>query len=147
MFKGFKEFISRGNMVEMAVAFVMGSAVTAIVNSLVTSVIQPLIAAIFKMPDMKHVWVVTLNNSPIRFGLFVGSIINFLIIALVVYFCIVLPMNKLTALLNRNKKDEEEEELDNEMKQTELLADIKELLAQQAPAAGSRAHAVEEGIG
>lgn len=44
MFKGFKEFISRGNMVEMAVAFVMGSAVTAIVNSLVTSVIQPLIA-------------------------------------------------------------------------------------------------------
>lgn len=132
MFKGFKEFIARGNMVEMAVAFVMGSAVTAIVTSLVTSIINPLIAAVFKMPNMSKVWNVTLNGSTIKFGAFIGAIINFLIIALVVYFCIVVPMNKFTALLNRNKADDEEEELDNEAQQTQLLSEIKELLAAEA---------------
>lgn len=132
MFKGFREFIARGNMVEMAVAFVMGSAVTAIVTSLVTSIINPLIAAVFKMPNMSKVWNVTLNGSTIKFGAFIGAIINFLIIALVVYFCIVVPMNKFTALLNRNKADDEEEELDNEAQQTQLLSEIKELLAAEA---------------
>ncbi len=91
MLKGFRDFIARGNMVEMAVAFVMGSAVTAIVTSLVDSVINPLIAAIFSMPDMDKVWNVTVNGSVVKFGAFVGAIINFLIIALVVYFCIRCP--------------------------------------------------------
>ena len=113
MLKGFRDFIARGNMVEMAVAFVMGSAVTAIVTSLVDSVINPLIAAIFSMPDMDKVWNVTVNGSVVRFGSFVGAIINFLIIALVVYFCIVVPMNKLAEMSSR-KKEEGKEELSDE---------------------------------
>lgn len=130
MLKGFRDFIARGNMVEMAVAFVMGSAVTAIVTSLVDSVINPLIAAIFSMSDMDKVWNVTVNGSVVRFGSFVGAIINFLIIALVVYFCIVVPMNKLAEMSSR-KKEEGKEELSDEEKQTQLLAEIKSLLSAQ----------------
>ena len=130
MLKGFRDFIARGNMVEMAVAFVMGSAVTAIVTSLVDSVIYPLIAAIFSMTDMDKVWNVTVNGSVVRFGSFVGAIINFLIIALVVYFCIVVPMNKLAEMSSR-KKEEGKEELSDEEKQTQLLAEIKSLLSAQ----------------
>ncbi|MBF1677553.1 MAG: large conductance mechanosensitive channel protein MscL [Scardovia wiggsiae] len=130
MLKGFRDFIARGNMVEMAVAFVMGSAVTAIVTSLVDSVINPLIAAIFSMPDMDKVWNVTVNGSVVRFGAFVGAIINFLIIALVVYFCIVVPMNKLAEMSSR-KKEEGKGELSDEEKQTQLLAEIKSLLSAQ----------------
>ena len=128
MLKGFRDFIARGNMVEMAVAFVMGSAVTAIVTSLVDSVINPLIAAIFSMPDMDKVWNVTVNGSVVRFGSFVGAIINFLII--VVYVCIVVPMNKLAEMSSR-KKEEGKEELSDEEKQTQLLAEIKSLLSAQ----------------
>jgi large conductance mechanosensitive channel len=94
MLKGFKEFIARGNVVELAVAVVMGAAFGAIVNALVGDIITPLIAAIFGKPDYgRLVW--TVHNSQIKYGLFINAVISFLLIAIGVYFFIVLPINKL----------------------------------------------------
>jgi large conductance mechanosensitive channel len=94
MLKGFKEFIARGNVVELAVAVVMGAAFGAIVNALVGDIITPLITAIFGKPDYGNlVW--TLNKSQIKYGAFINAVISFLLIAIGVYFFIVLPINKI----------------------------------------------------
>ena len=94
MLEGFKEFIARGNVVELAVAVVMGAAFGAILNALVGDIITPLIAAIFGKSDYGDlVW--TLHKSQIKYGLFVNAIIQFLLIAIGVYFFIVLPINTL----------------------------------------------------
>lgn len=81
-------------MVDMAVGVVMGAAVTAIVKALVDYLINPLIAAIFGKPDLNNFLTFTINNSKFSIGAILGAIINFLIIALAVYFCIVMPINK-----------------------------------------------------
>jgi large conductance mechanosensitive channel len=94
MLKGFKEFIARGNVVELAVAVVMGAAFGAIVNALVGDIITPLITAIFGKPDYGNLYW-TINKSQIKYGLFINAIISFLLIAIGVYFFIVLPINKL----------------------------------------------------
>jgi large conductance mechanosensitive channel len=94
MLRGFKEFIARGNVVELAVAVVMGAAFGAIVNALVGDIITPLITAIFGKPDYGNlVW--TLHKSQIKYGLFINALISFVLIAIGVYFFIVLPINKL----------------------------------------------------
>ena len=95
MLKGFKEFISRGNVVELAVAVVMGAAFSAIVNALVADIITPLLAAIFGKPSYGDL-VITVHNSQIKYGLFINAIIQFLLIAIGVYFFIVMPINKLS---------------------------------------------------
>jgi large conductance mechanosensitive channel len=94
MLRGFKEFIARGNVVELAVAVVMGAAFGAIVNALVSDIITPLITAIFGQPHFETL-VLTLNKSQIKYGLFINAVISFLLIAIGVYFFIVLPINKL----------------------------------------------------
>ena len=94
MLKGFKEFIARGNVVELAVAVVMGAAFGAIVNALVADIITPLIAAIFGKPDYGDL-IFTVHKSQIKYGLFINAVIQFVLIAIGVYFFIVLPINKL----------------------------------------------------
>jgi large conductance mechanosensitive channel len=94
MIKGFKEFIMRGNIVELAVALIMGAAFGAIVNALVADIISPLITAIFGKQDYsRFVW--TVHNSTIKYGLFLNAVISFLFIAIGVYFFIVMPINRL----------------------------------------------------
>ncbi|TCD53735.1 large conductance mechanosensitive channel protein MscL [Alloscardovia theropitheci] len=109
MIKGFKDFISRGNVVDMAVGVVMGGAVTAVVNSIVDSFINPLIAMIFGKPDMSDLLKITFNGATISFGAILTALINFLIIAVAVYFCIVLPMNKFKEIAEKAAKKEAEE--------------------------------------
>ena len=92
---GFKKFISRGSMIDMAVGVVMGSAVTTVVNSIVDNLISPLIGMIGGVPDMSGVLTITFNNSTISFGAILNAIINFLLIGVAVYFCVILPINKL----------------------------------------------------
>jgi large conductance mechanosensitive channel len=94
VFKGFKEFIARGNVVELAVAVVMGAAFSAIVNALVADIITPLITAIFGQPNYAAL-VITVHKSQIKYGLFINAVIAFLLVAIGVYFFIVLPINKL----------------------------------------------------
>ena len=102
MFKGFRDFILRGNVVDLAIAVVVGAAFTAIVNALVSDIINPLIAAIVKKPDFSAL-TFTLNGGVIKYGDFLNSAISFLIIACVVYFLVVLPVNTLMAKFNPKK--------------------------------------------
>jgi large conductance mechanosensitive channel len=102
MLKDFKQFILRGNVVDLAVAVVIGAAFGAIVTSLVKDIVTPFIAAIGGKPDFSNLYF-TVNHSRIMYGDFLNAFISFLILAAVIFFLIVQPINKLTELSNRNK--------------------------------------------
>ena len=94
MLKGFRDFILRGNVVDLAVAVVIGAAFGAIVNSLVTDLINPLIAAIVQKPDFSYL-VLDVHGGKIKYGNFLNALIQFLLVAFAVYFFVVLPIGKL----------------------------------------------------
>ncbi len=98
MFKGFRDFILRGNVVDLAVAVIIGAAFSAITNSLVTNIFNPLISAVVGKPDFSAL-TLSVHGGVIKYGDFLNSVISFLLIAFVVYFFIVLPMQKLLARL------------------------------------------------
>ncbi|HEY1987468.1 MAG TPA: large conductance mechanosensitive channel protein MscL [Terracidiphilus sp.] len=100
MLKGFRDFILRGNVVDLAVAVIIGAAFGGIVTSLVSDVITPLIAGTVGQPDFSHV-IFHVGKGEVKLGNFLDHVISFLIIATVVYFGMVVPIN---ALLNRFKK-------------------------------------------
>jgi large conductance mechanosensitive channel len=102
MLKGFRDFILRGNVVDLAVAVIIGAAFTAIVNSLVKNLINPLIAAIVHKPDFSSIFF-TLHGGKFMIGDFLNDVISFLLIASTVYFFVVLPIN---ALLKKFKPAE-----------------------------------------
>jgi large conductance mechanosensitive channel len=92
MFKGFRQFILRGNVMDLAVAVVIGAAFGAVVTSFVTNILTPLIAAIIGKPDFSALKG-TLNGAVISYGTFLNALIAFLLIAAAVYFFMVAPMN------------------------------------------------------
>jgi large conductance mechanosensitive channel len=94
MFKGFREFIMRGNVVDLAVAVVIGAAFGAVVTAFVANVVTPLIAAIFGQPDFSGL-TFTVNGSVFRYGLFINAVISFLMVAAAIYYLVVAPMNKI----------------------------------------------------
>jgi large conductance mechanosensitive channel len=96
MLKGFRDFVLRGNVVDLAVAVVIGAAFGSIVTSLVKDLITPLIAAVVKKPDFSYL-VLHLNGANITYGNFLNALISFLLIAASVYFFVVLPLNTLLA--------------------------------------------------
>lgn len=100
--KGFKQFILRGNVLDLAVAVVIGAAFGAVVTALVKDLITPLIAAIIKAPDFSGVSF-TVNGSVFKIGDFVNALISFLLIAAAVYFVVVLPVNAITARKRRGE--------------------------------------------
>jgi large conductance mechanosensitive channel len=100
MLKGFRDFIFRGNVVDLAVAVILGAAFNAIVSSLVADVLNPLIAATVGKPDFSKV-VLYVGGGEIKVGNFFNAAISFLIVALVVYLFIILPMNVLQARLKK----------------------------------------------
>jgi large conductance mechanosensitive channel len=132
--QGFKEFILRGNVIDLAVAVVIGAAFTLIVNSIVAGLINPLIALIFQADSLDGVtWTVTGltgNEVVFGFGSILGAIINFLAVAVVVYFVFVFPMNraKERAAAKAGIAAEEASDLPTEQ---ELLLQIRDLLATQ----------------
>lgn len=99
MLKDFRKFILRGNVVDLAVAVVIGAAFGAIVTSLVKDLITPLIAAIGGKPDFSNLYF-TVNNSKLMYGDFINAVVSFLILAAVIFFLIVQPLNKLMSHLN-----------------------------------------------
>ncbi len=100
--KGFKQFILRGNVLDLAVAVVMGAAFGAVVTAMVKDLLTPLIAAVSGSPDFSQI-VIDVNGSKLLIGDFLNAVIAFLMIAATVYFFIVLPVNRLTARLNRGE--------------------------------------------
>ncbi|WP_418969652.1 large conductance mechanosensitive channel protein MscL [Alloscardovia omnicolens] len=131
MIKGFKDFISRGNVVDMAVGVVMGGAVTAVVTSIVENFINPLVAMIFGKPDMSDLLKITFNGATISFGAILTALINFLIVAAAVYFFIVLPMNKLKEITEKKEAVEEAAAASAEEVQLATLQEIRDLLKAQ----------------
>ena len=95
MLKGFREFLFRGNVVDLAVAVVLGAAFGAIVTALVKDLITPLIAALVGQPDFSALSF-TLNNSKFPYGDFVNAVVSFVLIAAAIYFIVVVPMNAIT---------------------------------------------------
>jgi large conductance mechanosensitive channel len=123
MLKEFREFILRGNVVDLAVAVVIGAAFGAVVAAFVADIITPLIAAIGGQPDFGGL-TFRINGSVFRYGHFINAIISFLIIAAVIFFLVVRPLNALAA---RRKRDEEPEP-DAPAEDVLLLTEIRDLL-------------------
>lgn len=130
MLKGFKEFISRGNVVELAVGVIIGAAFKNIVDALVDGIINPLIAAVIGKPDFSDAFILTLNGSDVKFGLLITAVINFILMAFAIYFCIVVPMNTLNARRKKAEDEVPEAEVSDEVK---LLTEIRDALAQGTP--------------
>ena len=100
MLKGFRDFILRGNVVDLAVAVIIGAAFSKIVSSLVGDVLNPLIAAVIGKPDFSYI-VIHAGSGVVKVGNFLNEVISFLIVATVVYFFIVLPLNTLLARIKK----------------------------------------------
>ena len=135
MIKGFKEFILRGNVIDLAVAVVIGAAFTGIVTAIVNALINPLIALFFQAESINGVIAYLPNISGGRtafpIGLLFAAIINFIAVAVVVYFVFVYPMNRLKErAAARQGIVEEAEALPSE---AELLIQIRDLLEKQGP--------------
>jgi large conductance mechanosensitive channel len=101
--KGFKQFLLRGNVVDLAVGVVIGAAFGTVVNAMVKGLLTPLIAAVVKQPDFSAISF-TIRGSKFLVGDFVNSVVSFVIIAAAVYFAVVLPMNALMARVHREDK-------------------------------------------
>lgn len=126
MWKEFKEFIMRGNVIDLAVGLVMGSAFTAIVNALVDSIIMPFIAGISGNASVEAL-AFSFNGAEIAYGTFLQAIIDFVLIAAVLFFAIK-GLNSLAAQVKR--EEEAEEEIDHSPSAEEYLKEIRDLLAQ-----------------
>ena len=100
MGKEFKTFLLRGNMVDLAVAVVIGAAFGAVIAALVKDLITPLIAALFGKPDFSNL-TFTLNHSVFRYGDFLNAVIAFVLVAAAVFFFVVVPVNRLMARSHR----------------------------------------------
>ena len=100
--RGFKAFLLRGNVVDLAVAVVVGAAFTAVVAAFVKDLVTPLIAALFGKPDFSSLYF-TINNSKFLYGDFINALIAFVIVAAVIYYFVVLPIN---ALIERSRRHE-----------------------------------------
>jgi large conductance mechanosensitive channel len=121
MLKEFRDFLFRGNIVELAVAFVMGLAFAAVVNSLVNDLVMPIIAAIIGKPDFNNL-TFTIHKAHFRYGAFLTNVIQFAAIAAAVFFFIVKPVNM---LLRRFRSPAEEGMPDEERRHQELLAALR----------------------
>ena len=126
MLKEFRDFILRGNVVDLAVAVILGAAFGAVVSGFASSFITPLIAAIGGKPDFGDLFF-TINGARFTYGEFLNVLISFLIIAAVVFFLVVKPMNSLMQRIQR----EEEPASDAPAEDIVLLAEIRDLLKER----------------
>jgi large conductance mechanosensitive channel len=121
MIKEFKDFLLRGNIIELAVAFVMGLAFAALVNSFVNDLVMPVIAMIIGKPDFSGL-TFTINDAVFRYGAFITAAIQFIAIAAAVFFFIVKPVS---AIVARTRKPGEDGVSDEERRHQELLEAVR----------------------
>lgn len=133
--KGFKEFLLRGNVIDLAVAVVVGAAFSSVVNALVASVLNPAIGALFNAESLSELWVVSIpttagGTADIAFGAVVAAIIQFLLVAIVVYFALIIPINflKKRAFVKKEAGIEEPQHVPSEL---DMLTEIRDLLKAQ----------------
>jgi len=123
MLKEFRDFLMRGNLVELAVAFVMGLAFAALVGSFIASFVLPFISMVIGEPDFSNL-TFTINDAVFTYGSFITAAITFLSTAAAIFFFVVKPMNALQA---RFSKPEEDDISDEERRHQELLAALESL--------------------
>jgi large conductance mechanosensitive channel len=123
MLKGFREFIMRGNVVDLAIAVVIGTAFTALVKAFVADILTPIIAAIFGKPNFADL-TFSINNSQFLYGDLINEAITFLAVAAAIYFFVVAPLNKLAARRAKGQVPADEVPPD-----IALLTEIRDLLA------------------
>jgi large conductance mechanosensitive channel len=140
MLKGFREFIARGNVIDLATAVIVGAAFTAVVTAFTEHVVQPLVSRIGATPnsDYGFLRIPLGDNIAIDFNAVISALINFLIVAAVIYFVIVIPYKKLKEL---DTKVEEEET------QLTLLTEIRDLLAENGNGSAPGKHGAEAALG
>ncbi len=125
MLKGFKEFISRGNVVDLAVAVVIGAAFATVIKAVLDGLITPLIAAIFGETDFSKVGTFTINDAVFSIGLVLNALFYFLVVAAAIYFLVILPMNKMKELQARKAGEPEEAASESEL---DVLRQIRDQL-------------------
>jgi len=125
MLAGFKNFIMRGNVVDLAVAVVIGAAFGKVITSVVDGLINPLVAAIFGKPDLSGVLAFTINKAEFSIGLILNEVLAFVLVAAAIYFVVVLPLNKLA----ERRKSGEEPAPAAPAEDILLLQEIRDLLA------------------
>jgi large conductance mechanosensitive channel len=121
MLKEFRDFLMKGNIVDLAVAFVMGVAFGAVINSLVNNLVMPIVAMIIGKPDFGNL-TFTINDAVFRYGAFITDLITFVATAAAIFFFVVKPVN---AMMGRFRKPEEEAVSDEERRHQELLAALR----------------------
>jgi large conductance mechanosensitive channel len=121
MLKEFRDFLLRGNIVDLAVAFVLGVAFGVVVNSLVDNLVMPIVAMIIGKPDVSDL-TFTINDAVFRYGAFITDVISFVAVAAAIFFFVVKPVGTLMA---RMAKPAEEEVTDEERRHQELLAALR----------------------
>ena len=121
MIKEFRDFLMRGNLLELAVALVMGLAFAALISSLVDDLIMPVIAMIIGKPDFSGL-TFTINDAVFRYGAFITALITFVSTAAAIFFFVVKPVN---AMMARSKRAQEEVVSDEERRHQELLAAVR----------------------
>ena len=132
MLTGFKSFILKGNVVDLAVAVIIGAAFSSVVTALVQSVMMPLIAALVGSPNFDSFALLTIDGNDIKFGVLLTAIVNFLLVAAAIYFVVVVPINHMIERRNRrlgidpNVKEEAAED-----PQIALLTEIRDSLHQR----------------
>ncbi|PFG32302.1 large conductance mechanosensitive channel protein MscL [Sanguibacter antarcticus] len=130
---GFKEFIMRGNVIDLAVGIVIGSAFATVVTSLVEGLLTPLIAAVFGARDLSNAMSFEINHALFSFGLVLNAVIHFLFVAAALYFFVVVPINHLQSLRKRGLVEEPEAPAEEVL----LLQQIRDLLQAQKSVGGS----------
>jgi large conductance mechanosensitive channel len=142
---GFRDFVLRGNVVDLAVAVVIGTAFTAIVTAIVTGLINPLLGALFNANSLDTALVVAIptlsgGSGKLLFGAVLGAVINFVIVAAVIYFVFVLPINRVRrAAFQRQRASEQATPAGTPPTETELLIQIRDLLAGRPSPEGDHA--------
>ncbi len=136
MLKGFREFILRGNVIDLAVAVVIGTAFTAVVTAIVNGIINPAIGALFDAATLAEAFPVVIptvsgGETTLLLGAVLGAVLNFLIVAAVVYFALVAPMNHLRRVAEKKRQAGETDAEPTPPTELELLAEIRDLLAKR----------------
>ena len=134
MFKGFKEFVLRGNVIDLAVAVVIGAAFTGIVNAIVGSIFNPAIGALFNAESLATALPVKIlttsgGSATMYFGAVIAAVIQFILVAVVVYFALIVPINYLKRLSFSRKDEGKVDDTPAPPTELELLAEIRDLLA------------------
>ncbi|GAA3284056.1 large conductance mechanosensitive channel protein MscL [Nesterenkonia halobia] len=128
MLTGFRDFIMKGNVVDLAVAVVIGAAFGTVITALVEHVLMPLISALVGSPSFDDFAVVEINGNLLQFGMLLTALVNFLLVAAAVYFTVVLPMTRYREALERRRGDAAVEDVDPNL---QVLHEIRDLLAEQ----------------